>query len=67
MPVNSTHPDYDMMRLGWLRARDVYAGEDAVRLAGTRYLPKLAEQSQEDYDAYRTRGALTIGVVGIQQ
>jgi len=57
MPVNSTHADYDLMLAAWLRARDVFAGEDAIKAAGERYLPKLAEQSQADYDAYRTRGS----------
>jgi hypothetical protein len=31
MPVNSTHPDYDFTLPEWLRAREVLAGEDAVR------------------------------------
>lgn len=31
MPVNSTHPDYDAHLPAWLRARDVLAGEDAVK------------------------------------
>ena len=57
MPVNSTHLDYDAALPAWLRARDVFAGEDAIKAAGERYLPKLAEQSQVDYDAYRTRGS----------
>ena len=34
MPVNSTHPDYDFALPNWLRARDVLAGEDAVKAAG---------------------------------
>jgi hypothetical protein len=32
MAVNSTHPDYEAAALDWARARDVLAGEDAVRL-----------------------------------
>ena len=67
MPVNSTHLDYDAALPTWLRARDVFAGEDAIKGAGERYLPRLAEQSQADYDAYRMRGSLTTGVVGIQK
>lgn len=31
MPVQSTHPDYDATLPAWLRARDVIAGEDAVK------------------------------------
>ena len=41
MPVNSTHADYDLMLPAWLRARDVFAGEDAVKAAGVKYLPRL--------------------------
>ena len=33
VPVNSTHPDYDANAAAWLRARDVFAGEDAVKAA----------------------------------
>jgi hypothetical protein len=28
VPVNSTHSEYDANFPGWLRARDVFAGED---------------------------------------
>jgi hypothetical protein len=34
MPVDSTHPDYDANVTAWLRARDVFAGEDAVKIVG---------------------------------
>ena len=48
MPVNSTHPDYDANLVAWSRARDVISGEDAVRSAGTRYLPRLDSQTDEE-------------------
>ena len=57
MPVNSTHPDYDVNAAAWLRARDVFAGEDAVKSAGERYLPKLDSQSTDEYNAYRARAS----------
>jgi hypothetical protein len=57
MPVDSTHPDYDANVSAWLRARDVFAGEDAVKAAGERYLPKLDSQSSEEYNAYRARAS----------
>src|ERR1039457_7285889 len=41
MPANSTHPDYDASLPAWLRARDVIAGEDAVKAGGIKYLPRL--------------------------
>src|SRR5215471_3951443 len=53
--VNSTHPDYDAALPAWLRARDVVAGEDAVKAAGDRYLPRLDSQRDEDFAAYKQR------------
>ena len=57
MPVNSTHPDYDATIAAWERARDVIAGEDAVKARGERYLPRLAEQTDEEYKAYKLRAS----------
>jgi len=57
VPVNSTHPDYDANAFGWLRARDVLAGEDAVKSAGEKYLPRLDSQSGEEFLAYRKRAS----------
>jgi len=41
VPVNSTHPDYDANLPAWLRARDVFAGEDAIKSAAEKYLHAL--------------------------
>ena len=57
MSVNSTHPDYDASLAVWLRARDVLAGEDAVKAGAEKYLPRLDVQSDTEYDAYRARAA----------
>jgi len=57
MPVNSTHPDYDATLPDWLRARDVLAGEDAIKSAGEKYLPALESQSEAEYAAYRQRAS----------
>jgi hypothetical protein len=57
MPVNATHPDYDFGLPGWLRARDVLAGEDAVKSAGEKYLPRFDSQSDEEFLAYRMRAS----------
>src|SRR5712664_3216118 len=57
MPVNNTHPDYDASLSDWLRARDVLAGEDAVKSAGEKYLPRLDSQSDEEFLAYRKRAS----------
>ena len=55
MPAKSTHPDYDANLMAWLRARDVIAGEDAVKLGGENYLPRLDSQPADEYDAYKGR------------
>jgi len=57
MPVNSTHPEYDASAAEWLRARNVLAGEDAVKAAGERYLPRLDSQTDDELAAYRRRAS----------
>jgi hypothetical protein len=57
MAANSTHPEYDTAAAAWSQARDVLGGEDAVKLAGERYLPRLDSQSDEEYSAYKTRAS----------
>src|SRR5512133_907907 len=57
MQVDATHPDYDTALAAWMRARDVLAGEDAVKAAGTKYLPRLDSQSDEEYAAYKGRAS----------
>ncbi len=41
--------------MAWLRARDLIAGEDAVKAAGQRYLPRLEAQSDAEYQGYKSR------------
>jgi hypothetical protein len=53
--ANSTHPDYDANLAAWLRARDVIAGEDAVKAGDTKYLPRLDSQSDNEYLGYKSR------------
>ena len=57
VPVDSTHPNYDEHVPAWLRARDVFAGEDAVKAAGVRYLPRLDSQTDDEYAAYKDRAS----------
>jgi hypothetical protein len=57
MPVNSHHPDYDANLVAWQRARDVIAGEDAVKTAGIKYLPRLDSQTDDEYLAYKSRAS----------
>jgi hypothetical protein len=47
-----------MTRTGLLGcARDVFAGEDALKVAGGRYPPQLDAQTSEEYNAYRARAS----------
>lgn len=60
MPVYSTHPDYDAHIEKWIKCRDVIAGEEVVKAAGTKYLPALNLDTLDDlessnYDAYKAR------------
>ena len=57
MAADSVHPDYEASARVWARARDVLAGEDAVKAAGEKYLPKLDAQSEEEYAAYKARAS----------
>jgi len=57
MPVNSTHPDYDAAAGEWSRARDVLAGEDAVKGGGEKYLARLDSQSDDEFVAYVKRAS----------
>jgi len=57
MPVNNIHPQYESASPTWSRARDVLAGEYAVKAAGSRYLPRLDAQTDEEYTAYKARAA----------
>ena len=57
MAINATHSDYDAALAAWQRARNVIAGEDAVKAAGELYLPRLTAQSDDDYNAYRCRAS----------
>jgi len=57
MVVDSVHPVYVTRLPEWSRARDVLSGEDAVKAAGERYLPRLDSQSEDEYSAYRARAS----------
>jgi hypothetical protein len=57
VPVNSRHAEYDANVVAWQRARDVFAGEDAIKAAGEKYLPRLDSQDDTDYFAYKNRAS----------
>ncbi len=56
MPVNSTHPAYDLNHETWQRIRDVIAGDAAIKRGGEKYMPRLDSQSNAEYQAYIGRG-----------
>ena len=57
MPVTSTHPEYDANAPAWQRARDILAGEDAIKAAGERYLLRLESQTDDEFKAYCNRAS----------
>lgn len=66
MPIDSKHPLYDTKIKLWKAARDCYEGEEAMRKAGTTYVPKLSGMTgtadiegayqDNEYQAYLKRG-----------
>ena len=66
MSITSHHPDYDLKIADWQLMRDAYAGERAVKFAGTTYLPPTPGQlldgmatasslGHTNYQSYRLR------------
>lgn len=55
MAVDALHPQYSAALPQWEKCRDAAAGEEAVHLKGEKYLPKLSEQTTEEYAAYKCR------------
>lgn len=57
MPVQTPHPQYTTALPLWQRCRTVYDGEDAVKAAGTTFLPRPGGMTEADYAAYVARAA----------
>ncbi|MEZ5781167.1 MAG: DUF4055 domain-containing protein [Rhizobiaceae bacterium] len=55
MPVDTLHPEYEAHVADWSLMRDVVKGQKAIQKAGTKYLPKLTDQSPEEYEDYKKR------------
>jgi hypothetical protein len=49
------HPEYSSNNDRWIRCSDAYEGQDAIKVAGAKYLPKLAGQTDPEYRSYRDR------------
>ena len=61
MTVDALHSEYESFLAKWLRARDVIAGEDSIKAAGERFLPRLESQTDDEYAAYVARAAFFNG------
>lgn len=55
MPVDSQHPDYTRKIARWLKNRDAYEGEDAVKADGKNYLVPAGGLEDADSRRYRMR------------
>lgn len=55
MAIDDCHPEYSRRKIEWEILRDCAEGQQAIRAAGTKYLPKLTDQSNEEYQAYLNR------------
>lgn len=60
MSVSATHPLYDRWIDRWRKCQDVVEGEEAVKEAGEKYLPRLSghEKDSTAYNAYKERAWL---------
>lgn len=52
---DTRHASYTAHEPTWVKCRDVVAGEDAVHKKQIEYLPKLSEQTPDEYRAYVKR------------
>jgi hypothetical protein len=53
--VRTLHPEYKAFRERWERCRAAMAGQEAIHDGKEKYLPRLKEQSDLDYSAYKKR------------
>jgi len=56
MAVDSVHDEYRKALPKWEMIDDIVEGEDAVKEAGTKYVPSLGGQTPGEYSAYIQRG-----------
>lgn len=55
--VDTKHPQYTFMAPQWKKARATASGQRAVKELGETVLPRLKDQIQTDYDAYKMRAS----------
>jgi hypothetical protein len=58
MSAQPTNREYDARLAMCSRARDLLAGEDALKAAGTKYLPRMDSQSDQEFEACKARASL---------
>lgn len=56
MAIQDNHAEYNKYAPQWKRCRDASDGQDAIFKAGEAYLPKLSDQTNDEYKAYQERG-----------
>jgi len=57
MSVEIEHIEYSEMISDWKMLNDIYQGEKAIKKAGTKYLPMLGGQEEDEYNSYKDRGS----------
>jgi hypothetical protein len=62
-PTSVYHPLFSKWISAWQDCRNAFDGQRAIKNAGTRYLPQLTGQEDEDYKAYKER-ALFFSITG---
>lgn len=55
MPISTKHPQYEKFLGQWEKVRTAISGEEAVKAAGTTFLPQLSGQSSSEYESYKER------------
>ena len=55
--VDTQHSKYKAMSDQWIKCRAVAVGQKAVHAAGELFLPKLKDQTAEDYKSYKLRSS----------
>lgn len=60
---SKTHPEYDEFLPVWKTCRDTVTGQRAISKGGTKYLPKLSGQTDDDFKSYKER-AVFFGATG---
>lgn len=56
-PIGPAIPHMNVQRWReiWKKCRDVLAGEESIKAAGTDYLPKMNRMSETEYENYKSR------------